>query len=313
VVTNENLLVGIETHDDAGIYKISDDLALIQTTDFFPPMVSDPYEFGAIAAANALSDVYAMGGEVLTAMNLVMFPASFPMEVLFEILKGGAEKIKESGGVSAGGHTITDDTPKYGLAVTGKVHPKKMITNSSAAEGDVLILTKPVGCGIILAGKRLGEVKDQTHKKVVQSMMQLNKAGAEIMQKYGVKSATDITGFGLLGHAMRMATESKVTFKINANKIPLFEETLRLADMGCIPGACFRNQEYASENITFSEKLKYELKMILFDAQTSGGLFISAQAKSAEKMLKELIDAGYEHAGIIGEVVGKGERAVFID
>ncbi|MDX9846672.1 MAG: selenide, water dikinase SelD [Tenuifilaceae bacterium] len=300
-----NLLVDIETHDDAGVFKISDDLALIQTTDFFPPVCSDPYEFGQIAATNALSDVYAMGGEVLTALNIVAFPASVPLAILREILRGGTEKIIEAGGVVMGGHTIVDDVPKYGLAVTGNVHPNRIITNSAAKPGDVLILTKPIGAGTIMAGRRIGEVSDSDYQAVLNSMKQLNKEGARIMQKYNVKCATDITGFGLLGHAFKLALGSNVTVNIDSSKVPLFSGAYNLIDMGCIPGACFRNLDYIDNDVDFHSSLDYNLKMLLLDAQTSGGLLICAAPEESEHMINELIHSGFPLSTLIGNITTK--------
>jgi selenide,water dikinase len=309
---NANLLVDIDTHDDAGVYKINDEIALIQTTDFFPPVCSDPYEFGQIAAANSLSDVYAMGGEVLTALNLVMFPSKVPLEILKEILRGGTDKIIEAGGVIAGGHTIVDDTPKYGLAVTGKVHPKKIITNAAAKAGDVLILTKAIGVGIIMAGKKIGEADPEVYQEVLASMKQLNKAGAQIMQKYGVKCATDVTGFGFAGHALKMALGSNVTIKIDSKKVPVFKGTLELIELGCIPGACFRNLEYAEDLCQFEKTLEYNYKMMLLDAQTSGGLLICTPPDSVEAIKKDLVSAGYAYTTVVGEITGKTTKAVSI-
>ncbi len=303
-----NLLVDIETHDDAGVYKINDELALIQTTDFFPPVCSDPYEFGQIAATNALSDVYAMGGEVLTALNIVTFPAKVPLDILREILRGGTEKIIEAGGVVMGGHTIVDDIPKYGLAVTGKVHPNRIITNSAAQPEDVLILTKPIGAGTIMAGRRIGEVSDSDYQAVLNSMKQLNKEGARIMQQYNVKCATDITGFGLLGHALKMAMGSNVTAIIDSAKVPLFNGAYGLIDMGCIPGACFRNLDYIDSDTEFHSSLDYNLKMLLLDAQTSGGLLICISPEMSDKMLNDLKQSGFPITTIIGSVTPKSNR-----
>ena len=220
-----NLLVGINTFDDAGVYKITDEIALIQTTDFFPPVCSDPHEFGQIAAANSLSDVYAMGGKPITALNLMMFPEEqIPLDVYTEILKGGNDKVVESGAVIIGGHTINDYPPKYGLAVTGIVHPEKIITNSNAEVGDVLILTKPIGSGIIVAGQKLDEVSQDDYRNALENMKLLNKEASEVMQKYNVKAATDITGFSFLGHALKMAQASDVSFSIRSKKIPLLSD-----------------------------------------------------------------------------------------
>lgn len=298
-----NLLVDIETHDDAGVYKISDDLALIQTTDFFPPVCSNPYEFGQIAAANALSDVYAMGGEVLTALNIVAFPANVPLDVLREMLRGGTEKLIEAGGVMMGGHTIVDDVPKYGLAVTGKVHPKRIITNSAAEPGDVLVLTKPIGAGAIMAGRRIGEVSDDDYLAVLESMKQLNKEGTRIMQNYNVKCATDITGFGLLGHAFKLALGSNVTVQIDSAKVPLFKSAYGLIDLGCIPGACFRNLEYIDNYCDFSSTLDYNLKMLLLDAQTSGGLLVCVKPDVVQQVVNEFKQNGFKLTAVVGEVL----------
>ena len=309
---HENLLVDIETHDDAGVYKINDDIALIQTTDFFPPVCSDPYEFGQIAAANALSDVYAMGGEVLTALNIVAFPAKVPLDVLKEILRGGIEKVIEAGGVMMGGHTIVDDIPKYGLSVTGSIHPDKIITNAAAKSGDVILLTKPIGSGIIMAGKRIGEIDLNKYQPVLESMKQLNKEGGRIMQKYGVKCATDITGFGLLGHALKLALGSNVTLRIDSKLVPAFDGSLDLIELGCIPGACFRNLEYVENDCAFEKSLSHNHKMLLLDAQTSGGLLICCNEKNVKDMIRELSESGYASTSVIGSVCEKGNKNLII-
>jgi selenide,water dikinase len=311
--SHPNLLVGSETHDDAGVYKISEEMALVQTTDFFPPVCSDPYEFGQIAAANALSDVYAMGGEVLTALNIVMFPAHAPLDVLKEILQGGTDKVTEAGGVILGGHTIVDPVPKYGLAVTGIVHPSKIITNAAAQEGDVLLLSKPIGAGVILAGKRLGEVSQADHQAVLESMKQLNKHSGAIMQKFGVRCATDITGFGLAGHALKLALASNVTVHIETGAIPCFHGVEVLLELGCIPGACFRNQEYAGQRIRFSEGVSYEKKMLMFDAQTSGGMLICCPEKHWKEINTQLRDAGYVSAERVGSIGTLGSANVIFE
>lgn len=298
-----NLLVDIETHDDAGVYKIDDELALIQTTDFFSPVCSDPYEYGQISAANALSDVYAMGGEVLSAMNLVGFPADVPLEVLNRILQGGIQKVMEAGGLMMGGHTIVNDVPLYGLAVTGRVHPEKLITNAAASPGDVLLLTKAIGSGIIMAGKRIGEVSDQDYRAVLESMKQLNRAAVPLMHKYGVKCATDITGFGLAGHALKMALASGVGMRINASALPVFKGIEALLELGCIPGACFRNLEFVEQATRFEPQLSYEQKMLAMDAQTSGGLLICCPPTHAETLLNSLQQAGFSHSVVIGNVL----------
>ncbi len=311
-IKNKNLIVDIETHDDAGVYKIRDDYALVLTTDFFPPVCSDAYDFGQISAANALSDVYAMGGQVLTALNLVLFPTNIPMSVLKEILRGGHDKVTEGGGVIVGGHTIADDIPKYGLAVTGWVHPDKVITNANAKPGDVLILTKPIGTGAIISAKKIGLAEKETYEKAIEVMKSLNDKGAEIMTKYGVKCATDITGFGLVGHALKMAMGSDVSMEINARQVPVIDKTLDLIDLGCIPGAAFRNLEFAENDCSFAKSVDYNHKMLMMDAQTSGGLLISSPPDQAEKMLKELKDSRYPESAIIGKVMEKSEKPVYI-
>jgi selenide, water dikinase len=309
-----NLLVAIETHDDAGVYKISDTVALIQTVDFFPPVCADPYEFGQIAAANALSDVYAMGGEPLTAMNIALFPSDrIPLDVLAAILRGGFDKVNEAGAVIVGGHTIDDYPPKYGLSVTGVVHPDRVITNAAAKGGDLLILTKPIGTGMVIAGKRTGYAREDDYRAALDNMKQLNRNGALLMQEFGVRSATDITGFGLLGHAVKMAQASGVTFRLKSDSIPLLPGARELAELGCLPGACFRNREFTDGNCSFAQGVDYDLKMLLADAQTSGGLFMAAPQATADALLTRLRAAGYPAAAIVGEVVAKREKPIYID
>lgn len=310
--TNKNLLVDIDTHDDAGVYQITDDVALIQTTDFFPPVCSDPYEFGQIAAANALSDVYAMGGEVLTALNIVAFPANVPLSILKEILRGGIDKVNEAEGVIVGGHTIIDNVPKYGMAVTGTVHPNRIITNAAAKPGDVLILTKPIGTGVIMAGKKIGEVTDDQYLAVLESMKQLNRQGAKIMQHFNVKCATDITGFGLIGHALKLAMASKVSIKLYSKQVPVCEGAYNLVELGCIPGACFRNQEYVQEFCSFENSLDYNHKMLFLDAQTSGGLLISLPKSKSDEIVSCLKHSGFIASTIIGEVVEMKNKHVLV-
>jgi len=298
-----NILVDIDTHDDAGVYKINDDLALVLTTDFFPPVCSDPYEFGQIAAANSISDVYAMGGDPVLALNIMMFPASkLPMEVYAEIMKGGFDKASEAGVRIIGGHTIDDITPKYGLAVVGYIHPEKIITNSGAKSGDYLIMTKPIGTGIIMAGQRLELTSEDDISEAIGLMKQLNKSGAEVMKKYSIKGATDITGFGLAGHALKMAKASSVTITFNMKKVPLIGNTYSLVEDGCIPGASFRNLDFVEEYLYSAPDIDYNLKMIAFDAQTSGGLLMSVHSQMAEAVLKDLHAAGLTSASIIGVV-----------
>jgi len=309
-----DILVGIDTHDDAGVYRINDELALVLTTDFFPPVCSDPYEFGQIAASNSISDVYAMGGDPVLALNIMMFPAGkLPMKAYADILKGGYDKATEAGVRIIGGHTLDDFPPKYGLAVVGYVHPGKMITNSGAKPGDYLILTKPVGMGIIMAGQRLSMADDNDITKAKRLMKLLNKTGAEVMKKYNIKGATDITGFGLAGHALKMAIASKVSIKINMKKVPLIGNVYSLVDAGCIPGASFRNLDYVEEHLTASPDLDYNLKMIACDAQTSGGLLMSVSKEKTKKVLDDLHKTGLTTAAIIGKVTNLQEKYLILD
>lgn len=306
--SDPNILVDIDTHDDAGVYRINDELALVLTTDFFPPVCSDPYEFGLIAAANSLSDIYAMGAVPLLALNIVMFPQSdLPMEAYAAILKGGFDKATEAGARIIGGHTIDDNPPKYGLAIVGTVHPERVITNAGAAPGDLLILTKPLGTGIILAGQRLKMTGEESVRATLDGMKQLNRVSAELMQKYNIKGATDITGFGLAGHTLKMAKASDVTITLSMDKVPLLPDVYRLADEGCLPGASFSNLEYATGSMDAEGLTDYNLKMIAFDAQTSGGLLISVPEAKAELLLTELIEKGYPRSAIIGNVTARGK------
>ena len=309
-----NILVDIDTHDDAGVYRVNDQLALVLTTDFFPPVCSDPYEFGQIAAANSISDVYAMGGDPVLALNIMMFPAAkLPMEAYAEILKGGFDKATEAGVRIIGGHTIDDNPPKYGLAVVGYIHPDKIITNAGAKAGDHLILTKSIGTGIIMAGQRLGMADEADIDEAKRLMKLLNKSGAEVMKKYNLKGATDVTGFGLAGHALKMAMASKVSIKIDMKKVPLIGNVYKLIDEGCIPGASFRNLDFVEEHLQTVSDLDYNLKMIAFDAQTSGGLLMSVPADIVQKVLSDLHSVGLTASTDIGIVTEKSYKFLFLD
>ena len=308
-----NILVDIDTHDDAGVYRVNDELALVLTTDFFPPVCSDPYEFGQIAAANSISDVYAMGGDPVLALNIMMFPAAkLPMETYAEILKGGFDKAAEAGVRIIGGHTIDDSPPKYGLAVVGYVHPGRVITNAGARAGDNLILTKPLGTGIIMAGQRLGISNDNDIAEAIRYMKLLNNTGAAVMKKFNIKGATDITGFGLAGHALKMARSSKVSLNLIMKDVPLIGKTYDLIDEGCIPGASFRNLEFAEIDMEFAPGLDYNLKMTAFDAQTSGGLLMSVPADDTELLLYELKAAGLTDSAVVGNVRESGTKLVYL-
>lgn len=309
-----NVLVDIDTHDDAGVYKVNDDLALVLTTDFFPPVCSDPYEFGQIAAANSISDVYAMGGDPVVALNIMMFPASkLPMEAYAEILKGGSDKAAEAGLRIIGGHTIDDFPPKYGLAVVGYVHPDRIVTNSGARPGDSLILTKPVGTGVILAGQRLGLAEENDIAEAKELMKLLNRSAAEVMKKFKIRGATDITGFGLAGHALKMARASKVSISFSLKQVPLIGGAYKLIDEGCIPGAAFRNLDYAEADTCFSTGLDYNLKMLAFDAQTSGGLLICVPKHQEKEIVSELKAAGLGHTSVIGSVTVPADKLVYLN
>lgn len=302
---DENLIVGLDTADDAAVYRINDDLAIIQTLDFFTPMVDDPYTFGQIAAANSLSDIYAMGGEPTLCMNIVCFPDCLKPEVLAEILKGGLDKVKEAGAILVGGHSVTDEEPKYGLSITGFVHPDKVLTNSGAKVGDVLIITKPLGLGIINTAIK-GDIADKaTYDEAVESMTTLNKFGKQAVEGLsGVSSVTDITGFGLLGHALEMAEGSNVTIEINYKEIPLIKNALEYARMGLVPAGTYANKNHIGDKVSFVEGLKEDIKDVLYDPQTSGGLLISVSKEDAKEVLKRLKGSKLPF-GVIGEVLEK--------
>ena len=307
------LLVGADTRDDAGVVKLSEEVALIHTTDFFPPMCSDPYTFGRIAAVNAMSDVFAMGGTVLSAMNIAMFPAhGIPLTVLRDILRGGQDAVMAAGGIIVGGHTIADATPKYGLAVTGIVHPSRVITNACAKPGDMLILTKPIGTGTILAGHRMGIVGQERYAVALQLMQELNLRGAEIMQRFNVRCATDVTGFGLLGHALHIARASKVTLEIATAYVPLLAGAYDVAESGCIPGAAFNNLRYVEGECEFDAGIEYPSKMLTLDPQTSGGLLMSVAAALCGTVLDALRSSGYAASAVVGRAIPRGRTALVV-
>lgn len=310
--SDENLLVGMSTSDDASVYKITEDIALVQTLDFFTPVVDDPYVYGQIAAANSLSDVYAMGGEPKLALNITCFPLDLPKEVIKNILQGGHDKVKEANALIIGGHTIEDNEPKYGLSVTGFIHPKDVVTNSNAKPGDVLILTKPLGLGILNTGIKAGIVSEEGYKTAVRTMCELNKFSKDAMMKVGVNSCTDITGFGLLGHAYEMAEGSNVTIKFNASSIPIIEEALSLARMGIIPAGAYRNMEYIKNHVNISDKVPQEIIDCISDPQTSGGLLISVEKNKSDILLQELKKSITPYA-LIGEVLEKQEYRIIVE
>ena len=310
-ISDPNVLVGIDTAVDAGVYRLNDETALIQTLDFFTPIVDDPYLFGQIAATNSLSDVYAMGGRPLTAMNIVTFPiCRLAPEVLLAILSGGQQKIAEAGAVMLGGHTIDDDEPKYGLSVTGVVHPDKVLTNAGARPGDALVLTKAIGTGVLYTAMR-AELFATGVAAAAASMARLNKYAAEVMLRYPVNACTDITGFGLLGHAFELADASQVDLELDSRAVPLLPEAAEAAGMGLVPAGAYANRDYLKQ-VDFQPAVPVNLQDLLFDPQTSGGLLISLPADRAPELVAELQSAGVTDAVCIGRVAGKGTGIIHV-
>ena len=303
----------MESLDDAGVYKLTDELAIIQTVDFFTPIVDNAYMFGQITAANALSDVYAMGGKPLTAMNIVCFPKdSLDISVLKDILRGGIDKMSEAKVTLVGGHTIDDIELKYGLSVTGTIHPKRLVTNSSAKAGDKLILTKPLGTGIINTAVKRGVVDEKTVAKVTECMASLNDTASELMQEVGVHACTDITGFGFIGHIAQLTRNSQVGININIASIPFFPEADEFAKQGLCPGGLQRNREFYSPYANIASEIPAHVQDILFDPQTSGGLLICLAPRKAERLLGRLRQAGIAEAAIVGEAVSQPRGMVTV-
>ncbi|MGD6817997.1 selenide, water dikinase SelD [Metabacillus sp. 113a] len=301
-VPNPDLLVGLETSDDAGVYRLTDDLAIVQTLDFFTPIVDDPYSFGQVAAANAISDIYAMGGKPLTALNIVAFPiAELDKQILADILRGAGDKLKEAGATLVGGHSIEDKEPKFGLAVTGTVHPDKVRANAGAKPGDKLILTKPIGVGILTSSLKRDLLNEEEISRVTEVMATLNKTAAETMAQYDVHACTDVTGFGLLGHTSEMAKGSKAGIRIAKEAVPVLPRVRELAEQGVIPGGTKNNFAHLQGDVTFPKTMDQIDQYILCDAVTSGGLLISVAGSEADALLKDLLDAGVE-AAIVGDV-----------
>ena len=311
VIRDERLLVGFDKSDDASVYQVSEDLALVQTVDFFPPIADDPYTFGAIAATNALSDVYAMGGEPKLALNLMAVPRDLPREAVHEILRGGYEKAYEAGVIITGGHSILDPEPKYGLAVTGFVHPQKVLTNSGAQPGDVLLLTKPLGIGVLTTANKAGMAEPQTMAYAAKLMTTLNKAARDVMVKYRVHACTDVTGFGLMGHGTEMAQGSGVELHIDTVGITLIPEALEFARMGILPEGMYRNRSFAEPHVDPGQ-VPLEVQDLLFDPQTSGGLLMAVHPEDAEALLAEL-EGAVPAAQRIGEVREyRGGKRIFL-
>ena len=297
--------MGISTGDDAAVYKMNDETAIISTVDFFPPIVDDPFAYGEIAVANALSDVYAMGGTPITALNIVAFPVELPHEILGEILRGGGSKAGEAGVIIVGGHTVDDKEPKYGLSVTGVVRPGEEVTNAGARPGDVLVLTKPIGTGIITTAGKQGVVSEDVMAGAIKAMSALNREAAHAMTTVGVNACSDVTGFGLLGHLKGIVLGSEVSARIRVSSIPVLDGVLDLLDKGIAPGGTHRNLDAVSDQVSWGADIDENTRILLADAQTSGGLLISVPFDKKEELLSELEAAGVEIRAVVGEVLPK--------
>jgi selenide,water dikinase len=304
-VPNENVLVGFDTSDDAGVYKLSESLALVQTVDFFTPIVDDPYTFGAIAAANSLSDVYAMGGRPISALSILAYPPAGDLDDLTQILKGGTEKMREAGCAVLGGHSIADEEIKFGYAVTGTIHPKRVKPNAGAVAGDALVFTKRLGTGVIATALKRGLASEADVGAAIDSMLLLNKVACERMLEFDVHGCTDVTGFGLIGHAREMALASAVTLEIEVGKILFLPGAVEYARAGAIPGGLRNNREFASCVVEHGREIPEEIENLLYDPQTSGGLLISLPEKDAAELTQRL-----EGAYRIGRAVTKGGKPI---
>ena len=304
----------METSDDAGVYRLTEEIALIQTLDFFTPIVNDPYTFGQIAAANSLSDVYAMGGRPLTALNIVCYPSqTVPKDVLKAILAGGLDKVHEAGALLVGGHSVDDTELKYGLSVTGVVHPQRILTNSGAQPGDRLILTKPLGTGIIATAVKGRVASPEAEAQAMAVMTELNRLAAECLEGFNVHAATDITGFGLLGHALEMATGSRVKLTLSASRVPVLGAARDYASMGLVPAGTFANRNFCEKSLNVASGLDAVTLDLLADAQTNGGLLIAVAGEHADSLLSCLHDQGVTAAALIGEVTDSGPGAIHLE
>ncbi len=313
IPTNENVMVGLDRADDAGVYRVSDDLALIQTVDFFTPIVDDPYWFGQIAAANALSDVYAMGGTPKTAMNLVAFPVKqMDLSVLRQIIQGGLDKLTEAGVVLIGGHSIEDKELKYGLSVTGFVHPSRVLTKKNLRPGDRLVLTKPIGTGIINTAIKAGMASAELTDRVTRLMAALNRDAAGVTSHFDVSACTDVTGFGLLGHLAEMVSGSGAGVRVFADQVPVIAEALEFAAMGLIPAGAYKNREFRESMVTFADTVERTWQDVLFDPQTSGGLLICVSAAHAVEFIAALKDSGIGDAADIGEILDGPQEKIWV-
>ncbi len=311
-IENKNVLVGFDTSDDAGVYKLSESLALVQTVDFFTPIVDDPFVFGAIAAANSLSDIYAMGAKPLSALSVVAFPSKGDSDVLLEIMRGGCQKMEEAECALLGGHSIADDEIKFGYAVTGSIDPARILRNAGARPGDALLLTKRIGTGVIATALKRGIAKESDVGEAIDSMLTLNRTACQVMLLHAVHACTDITGFGLLGHAREMAHASGVTIHINSTNVPFLPGARDYAARGAIPGGLKNNREFVSCAVRIVGILPADVEELLYDPQTSGGLLISVAAEEGQDLRMELRSAGVT-AEIIGDVRPRGDSAIVVD
>lgn len=312
--THPDLIVGYEHSDDAAVFRLDEEKALIQTLDFFTPVVDDPYTFGKIAAANSLSDIYAMGGYPIVAMNIVCFPNCLDMKVLGEILRGGREKVDEAGALLVGGHSVEDNEPKYGLSVSGLVSPNKVLTNSGSKPGDALILTKPLGTGILNTAFKGGILEERHYQKAVEVMEHLNKYAAMTFSQFDIHAVTDVTGFGLIGHLVEMAKASNTTMQIDLSKVPVIDGVLEYAKMGIIPGGMYRNRDYFEKEVEIVDQdVDTSLLDVLYDPQTSGGLLISLPQKDSDRMIRALERYGSIAYELIGTVSEKQEKYIVLE
>ena len=305
MVNHPNLLVGNDTGDDAAVYRLDNNTAIVVTVDFFTPITDDPYEFGSVAAANSLSDVYAMGGKPLVALNVVGFPAELAVEMLGDVLRGGYDKATEAGCLIVGGHTVDDAEPKYGLSVVGLVEPGREVSNANAQPGDVLVLTKPIGTGIITTGCKQGITPDAILKNAVDVMATLNKGAAEAMMRTGINSCTDITGFGLMGHLRGMARGSNVGAVIDASAVPVLPGVWDLLEKNVVPGGTFRNMNGVDDSVDWEEGISDQQRLLLCDAQTSGGLLIAVTRGKVDQLISELETSGVETKPLVGEITAE--------
>lgn len=305
MVNHPNLLVGNDTGDDAAVYRLDNNTAIVVTVDFFTPITDDPYEFGSVAAANSLSDVYAMGGKPLVALNVVGFPAELAVEMLGDVLRGGYDKATEAGCLIVGGHTVDDAEPKYGLSVVGLVEPGREVSNANAQPGDVLVLTKPIGTGIITTGCKQGITPDAILKNAVDVMATLNKGAAEAMMLTGINSCTDITGFGLMGHLQGMARGSNVGAVIDASAVPVLPGVWDLLEKNVVPGGTFRNMNGVDDSVDWEEGISDQQRLLLCDAQTSGGLLIAVTRGKVDQLISELETSGVETKSLVGEITSE--------